>query len=195
MLAIGIWAKISFFKRPVSAYLCAAQEGHRDRERTRQISQFLPRSKKHPRKSHTAPSLSQKELRKRPWKVCPPEGRDGGREEGQNAGVKNPQKPKAFTLVFNGCDWTVGFRGELKWRSRRNGKTHQNEIQDSDRPWRRRKSLEKIRIYFISLSARIHKCFFFLPSAILFPRTRVHPCWWSPHRPPFRHPSLRPVSI
>lgn len=36
-------------------------------------------------------------------KFCP-KGHDGDREEGQNAGVKNPQKPKAFTLVFNGCD-------------------------------------------------------------------------------------------
>jgi len=148
-----------------------------DGKRTRQISQFLPRSKKHPRKSHIAssPSLSRREASKASMKVRP-EGRDGGREEGQNAGIKNPQKPKAFTLVFNGCDWTVGFRGGLKWRSRRNGKTHQNEIQDSDRPWRRRESLEKIRIYFISLSARIHKRFFSpFPPSPPFLRARVSP--------------------
>lgn len=154
-----------------------------DGKRTRQISQFLPRSKKHPRKSHIAPSPS---LSRREASKVRPEGRDGGRE----AGVKNPPKPKAFTLVFNGCDWTVGFRGGLKWRSRRNGKTHQNEIQDSDRPWRRRESLEKIRIYFISLSARIHKRFFFSslhPPSPLSPRA-CFPSRRSLHRPSSRHP-------
>lgn len=157
-------SKNFFLKRnqflPIYARLKRATVGRRTYETNISISSAIEEAPS--KKPHRALPFSRR-ASEASMKVYP-EGRDSGRKEGQNAGVKNPQKPKAFTLVFNGRDWTVGFRGGLKWRSRRNGKTHQNEIQDSDRPWRRRESLEKIRIYFISLSARIHKCFFFLPS-------------------------------
>lgn len=189
MLAAGIWAKISFFKTqpaslPIYVRLKRATVGRKTYKTN--ISIFPAIEEAPSKKPHRTLSASfSRRASKASMKVCP-EGRGGGREEGQKAGIKNPQKPRAFTLVFNGCDWTVGFRGGLKWRSRRNGKTHQNEIQDSDRPWQRRESLEKIRIYFISLSARIHKRFFFLPPPPFFPSfsTVSPPATFSPLQSP-----------
>lgn len=131
----------------------------RDRKRTRQISQFFQRSVKHPRRRHTTPFFPKKSFESVRESVS--WGTRHRPREGQRADVKNPQKPRAFTLVFNGRDWTVGFRRELKWRSRRNGKTHQNEIQDSDEPWRRRIPWKNTDIFYITFCSYSNA--FFLP--------------------------------
>jgi len=54
-------------------YLCAVREGPPwDRERTRQISQFSPRSVKHPRRNRAVPSPSvSREFLERPRKYVP----------------------------------------------------------------------------------------------------------------------------
>lgn len=165
-----------------------------DRKRTRQISQFFPRSK-HPRKSYVtpSPSHSQEEL---PWKCVPRDAAAAAAiaRRAKCKSKKSARQPRAFTLVFNGCDWTVSFRGGLKWRSRRNGKTHQNEIQDSDRPYRRGESLEKIRIYFISLSACIQTLFFPSPRFFSSPRA-CSPLTISATGHPFAIPFPLPSSV
>lgn len=171
MLAAGIWAKISFFKtQPASAYLCAAQEGHRGTENVR--DKYLNFSRDRRSTLEKATPRPRRPFRKKSFESVHESLSRGTRRRSRGRAKCRSKKSTETESVYIGIqwprDWTVGFCGGLKWRSRRNGKTHQNEIQDSDRPWRRRESLEKIRIYFISLSARIHKRFFF-PTLLLLP--------------------------
>lgn len=187
----GIWAKILFFK---TTYLCGAREGTTVGQKTYETNiSILPAIEAFWKKTYHPFSRFQEELRKRESVSLEGHGGEMVARRAKCKRKKSARQPRAFTLVFNGCDWTVSFRGGLKWKSRRNGKTHQNEIQDSDRPWRRGESLEKIRIYFISLSTRIQMLFFLPP---FFPITaRV----FSPRRSPASHPLAtlfpRPSSV
>lgn len=90
--------------------------------------------------------------------------------------------------------WVFG-QGGLKWRSRRNGETHQNEIQDSDRPLRRANPLKKYG-YILYHFLLVFKRFFLLPIPSLFSHRRVyaHPTTISPRRPSFRRFRLTPFS-
>jgi len=55
-------------------------------------------------------------------KMCPEKTVVAKRAKCKNKKIRKATKSK-FTLVFNGCDWTMDFRGGLKWWwSRRNGK-------------------------------------------------------------------------
>lgn len=121
VLAVGIWAEISFLKtRLVSAYLCAAREGHYGKENVRDKYLNSSRDRWSTLQDPHHTLFLEEELRKRPWKCVLRDARSPRRAECRSK-KKNSQKPRAFTLVFNGCDWTVGFRRGLKWRSRRNG--------------------------------------------------------------------------
>lgn len=176
-----------FSLKPASTYLCGTREGRHGTENVR--DKYLNSAIEALRKKtyHTlSVSFSGRASKACPWK-CVPQGTRRWSRERQNAGVKkSARQPRAFTLVFNGCDWTVGFRGGLKWKSRRNGKTHQNEIQDSGRfvaarriPWK------NTDIFYITFCSYANA---FFPSPVFSHlRTRVLSSTIS-GRPPSRHP-------
>lgn len=181
--------------KPASTYLCAAQEGHHGAENVR--DKYLNSSRDRSTLEEATPHPLRLILEKSFESVRESVSRGTRRRsrEGQNAEVKNPQSNQERLHWYStaAIELWVFFGGGLKWRSRRNGKTHQNEIQDSDRPSRRGESLEKIRIYFISLSARIQTLFSPTP-AFSHLRARVLSSTTSAGHP-FATPFPRPSSV
>jgi len=125
--------------KPAPTYLCAAREGHHGTENVRDkyLNSFRDRSTLEKATPHPLCLILKKSFESVRESVSRGTRRRQRRwsREGQNARVKNPQGNQERLHWYSMAAielWAFG--GGLKWRSRRNGKTHQNEIQDSDRP-------------------------------------------------------------